>query len=106
MCQAVRSMLYVREPLSLKSSKTLIQRIVYTIMTAVMTRAKKNSSYRKAMEVITIPHNDKVHTPEVKEVDNAVITVYVQSDYFSVYKWKISGRADFPSHQTYLLGVF
>lgn len=56
------------------------------------------------MEVITIPHIDKVHTPEVKEVGNAEIIVYVQSDYFSVYKWKISGRAAFPSHQTYLLG--
>ncbi|ARW30236.1 putative mannose-6-phosphate isomerase GmuF [Bacillus subtilis] len=54
--------------------------------------------------VITIPHIDKVHTPEVKEVGNAEIIVYVQSDYFSVYKWKISGRAAFPSHQTYLLG--
>ena len=58
----------------------------------------------KAMEVITIPHIDKVYAPEVKKVDNAVITAYVQSDYFSVYKWKISGRAVFPSHQTYLLG--
>ncbi|MEC1431043.1 mannose-6-phosphate isomerase, class I [Bacillus subtilis] len=65
---------------------------------------KRTLHIEKAMEVITIPHIDKVHTPEVKEVGNAEITVYVQSDYFSVYKWKISGRAAFPSYQTYLLG--
>lgn len=65
---------------------------------------KRTLHIEKAMEVVTIPHIEKVHTPEVKEVENAVITVYVQSDYFSVYKWKVRGRAVFPSQQSYLLG--
>lgn len=43
--------------LVLKSSKTLIQHIAYTIMTAVMTRAKKNSSYRKSHG----SHNDTAY---------------------------------------------
>ncbi|MCY8426820.1 mannose-6-phosphate isomerase, class I [Bacillus vallismortis] len=65
---------------------------------------KRTLHIEKAMEVITIPHTDTIHTPAVEEVGNAQVTVYVQTDEFSVYKWRIKGRAVFPSYQTYLLG--
>ncbi|MEC1290495.1 mannose-6-phosphate isomerase, class I [Bacillus mojavensis] len=64
---------------------------------------KRNLHIEKAMEVVNIPHADSEPIPAVKEMKDAVITSYVQSDYFTVYKWNVSGKPVFPSHQTYLL---
>ncbi|WP_096190927.1 mannose-6-phosphate isomerase, class I [Neobacillus soli] len=57
----------------------------------------------KAMEVTTVPHKVTVSTPVVKEQGNARITTFVESEFFSVYKWDVSGKSAFSFNNHYLL---
>jgi mannose-6-phosphate isomerase len=57
----------------------------------------------KAIEVTTVPHHDSVSESTVEEQGNVRITAYVESEFFSVYKWDVFGRAAFSSKDQYLL---
>ncbi|MFK9094328.1 hypothetical protein [Bacillus salipaludis] len=57
----------------------------------------------KAIDVTTVPHQDAVSSPRVDERDNVTITTFVESDFFSVFKWNLHGKSTFPSHEQYLL---
>lgn len=58
---------------------------------------------QKAIEVTTVPHQDVVSTPIIQEQDNATITTFVESEFFSVYKWEVHGKSVFPYNEHYLL---
>lgn len=58
---------------------------------------------QKAIEVTTVPHQDVVSTPVVQEQDHATITTFVESEFFSVYKWEVHGKSMFKDHEHYLL---
>jgi mannose-6-phosphate isomerase len=36
-------------------------------------------------------------------MEGAAVTAYVQSEFFSVYKWDVNGMASFPDHEKYRL---
>lgn len=57
----------------------------------------------KAMEVTSVPHQDAVSTKLVQEKGNTRITTYVESDFFSVYKWEVGGKSSFSFNDQYLL---
>lgn len=57
----------------------------------------------KAIEVTTVPHRDAVSTPVIQESGNARITTFVESDFFSVYKWEVRGKSIFSIRDHYLL---
>ncbi|WP_026692347.1 mannose-6-phosphate isomerase, class I [Peribacillus kribbensis] len=57
----------------------------------------------KAIEVTTIPHKDAKSKPSVVQNDHAEITTFVESEFFSVYKWVIQGKAAFSAEDQYLL---
>lgn len=57
----------------------------------------------QAIDVTAVPHQDQLSVPAVKKGDNATITTYVDSDFFSVYKWDVSGKTSFSSDDDYLL---
>lgn len=49
----------------------------------------------KSISVSTIPHKDAETTPKKSEISGATITKFVESEYFTVYKWAIDGEANF-----------
>jgi mannose-6-phosphate isomerase len=53
--------------------------------------------------VTTVPHQNKGIAPKVQELENVTITTFVESDFFSVYKWEVSGKAAFSFNDQYLL---
>ncbi|MFF2446707.1 mannose-6-phosphate isomerase, class I [Neobacillus sp. NPDC058068] len=57
----------------------------------------------KAIDVTAAPHHGSVTVPKIESKDNAVITTFVESTFFSVYKWDINGTLSFASDDTYLL---
>jgi mannose-6-phosphate isomerase len=57
----------------------------------------------KAIEATTVPHQDAVSTPSVQERGNARMITFVESEFFSVYKWDISGKSTFTVNDQYLL---
>ncbi len=57
----------------------------------------------KAIDVTTVPHQDARIAPKVEELENVTITTFVKSDFFSVYKWEVSGKAAFSFNNQYLL---
>ncbi|MEH7248062.1 mannose-6-phosphate isomerase, class I [Neobacillus niacini] len=57
----------------------------------------------KAIDVTTVPHQVAGVTPVVEELENVTITTFVQSDFFSVYKWDVKGKAAFSYTDHYLL---
>ena len=57
----------------------------------------------KAIDVTTVPHQDTASEPTVEMKDGVTITTYVQSEFFSVYKWDIEGSASFNFNEQYLL---
>ncbi|MDQ6594985.1 mannose-6-phosphate isomerase, class I [Bacillus salipaludis] len=57
----------------------------------------------EAIEVTTVPHQNAVTTPKIEERENAKITSFVESEFFSVYKWEISGQTTFSFTDKYLL---
>lgn len=63
----------------------------------------RNLHLEKAIEVTTVPHHDSVSESTVEEQGNVTITTFVESDFFSVYKWDIQGKAAFSCKDQYLL---
>ncbi|WP_436377075.1 mannose-6-phosphate isomerase, class I [Cytobacillus sp. BC1816] len=57
----------------------------------------------KAIDVTTVPHQDSKSVPKVEKKDDAEITAFVQSEFFSVYKWDVKGSATFNFAEKYLL---
>ncbi|WP_208025314.1 hypothetical protein [Bacillus salipaludis] len=57
----------------------------------------------KAIEVTTVLHHDIVIAPKVEEKEQAAIPTFVESEFFSVYKWKICGKSTFSFNDQYLL---
>lgn len=57
----------------------------------------------KAIDVTTVPHQDTDVTPKVEKQENVTITTFVESEFFSVYKWDVSGNASFSYNDKYLL---
>lgn len=57
----------------------------------------------KAIDVTIVPHQDQLSVPTVRECENVTITTYVDSDFFSVYKWNVSGKTSFSFADYYLL---
>jgi len=42
----------------------------------------------KAIEVITVPHLDQKNVTTVETKENVTITTFIESEFFSVYKWE------------------
>lgn len=57
----------------------------------------------KAIDVTTVPHNDSLSNPTVQERENVRITTFVESEFFSVYKWDVRGESAFSCNDKYLL---
>ncbi|WP_419881525.1 mannose-6-phosphate isomerase, class I [Peribacillus sp. B-H-3] len=57
----------------------------------------------KAINVTTVPHQDILTNSMVEELENVTITTYVKSEFFSVYKWTVEGKALFSFYDQYLL---
>ena len=59
--------------------------------------------FEKAIEVTTVPHQDPVSKPIVEEKENVRKTTFLNSEFFSVYKWDVFGRAAITCNDQYLL---
>ena len=57
----------------------------------------------KAIDVTTVPHRGAGVTPKVEKQENATITTFVESEFFTVYKWDVTGKATFQFDEKYLL---
>lgn len=58
---------------------------------------------QQSVDVTTIPHIDPVLHIETKNHENVEVTTYVESDFFDVYEWDITGKADFTATAPYTL---
>lgn len=57
----------------------------------------------KAIEVTTVPHQAVGSQPSIEIKENVEITTFVESDFFSVYKWGVKGSSTFSFNDHYLL---
>jgi mannose-6-phosphate isomerase len=57
----------------------------------------------KAIEVTTVPHSAEKTVPVTHVENGAIITTFVESSFFSVYKWEIEKSAAFTAKKDYLL---
>ncbi|MBM7652533.1 mannose-6-phosphate isomerase, class I [Neobacillus cucumis] len=57
----------------------------------------------KAVEVTTVPHQDVISERVVQENGRTRITTFVESAFFSVYKWDVGGKSSFSFNEQYLL---
>lgn len=57
----------------------------------------------KAIDVTTVPHQVARVVPRVEEHENVTITTFTESQFFSVYKWDVTGKSVFSFHDQYLL---
>jgi mannose-6-phosphate isomerase len=44
-----------------------------------------------------------VKDPRIEERENAIVTTFVESEFFTVYKWEMKGKATFSFNDRYLL---
>lgn len=58
---------------------------------------------KKAIDVTTVPHQDFTELPKVEERETCRITTFVESSFFSVYKWEVHGKSSFSFNDHYLL---
>lgn len=65
---------------------------------------KRELHIEKSIDVTTVPHEGVATTPSTQQIEGAAITTYVQSEFFSVYKWDINGRASFTQEKPFLIG--
>jgi mannose-6-phosphate isomerase len=56
---------------------------------------KRELHLDKAIDVTTVPHEGRKTDPRVEAGSGAMITTFVEGEYFSVYKWDIDGQASF-----------
>ena len=59
----------------------------------------------KSVAVTMIPHKDPEITQIQNDIPGATITTFVESEYFTVYKWTINGKATFEGTKYLLLSV-
>jgi mannose-6-phosphate isomerase len=64
---------------------------------------KRALHLEKALDVITVPHTDTHFRPSIAKSDDATITTFIQSDYFTVQKWDIDGTAGFEQTEYFLI---
>ncbi|WP_062354003.1 mannose-6-phosphate isomerase, class I [Bacillus kwashiorkori] len=64
---------------------------------------KRELHIEKSIDVTVVPHKDPQLNIIVEHRENAEITTYVESDYFSVYKWNINGETVFNDTKRFLL---
>ncbi|MFY0762354.1 mannose-6-phosphate isomerase, class I [Metabacillus dongyingensis] len=57
----------------------------------------------KAIDVTTVPHHDTGVAPKVQKQENITITTFVESEFFSVYKWDIEGKVTLSFNDQYML---
>jgi mannose-6-phosphate isomerase len=57
----------------------------------------------KAIDVTTIPHQETGVKPKMEKRENIAVTTFVESEFFSVYKWDVNGQAILSTEQHYLL---
>ncbi|MFC0469028.1 mannose-6-phosphate isomerase, class I [Halalkalibacter kiskunsagensis] len=57
----------------------------------------------KAIDVINVPHSHITNKPKITKQKDALITTFVESNYFTVHKWSIDGTATFTYEQSFLL---
>ncbi|KMY49970.1 mannose-6-phosphate isomerase, class I [Peribacillus loiseleuriae] len=57
----------------------------------------------KAIVVTTVPHQGVKDAPRVETKENVIITTFVESEFFTVYKWDVKGQASFAFNDKYLL---
>ncbi|WP_420489113.1 mannose-6-phosphate isomerase, class I [Neobacillus vireti] len=57
----------------------------------------------KAIDVTTVPHLNTNVIPKVEKRENATVTSFIESKFFSVYKWTVNGKATFTADNRYLL---
>jgi mannose-6-phosphate isomerase len=64
---------------------------------------KRELHLEKAMDVTNVPHVDEKHEHRIEKIDDAAITTFVESDYFTVQKWCISGKVEFQEPTVFYL---
>jgi mannose-6-phosphate isomerase len=64
---------------------------------------KRELHLDKALDVITVPHRDAAVHPSVTQMDGAVVTTFIESDYFGVQKWEVKGTAEFEQTRHFLI---
>ncbi|HDR6246521.1 TPA: mannose-6-phosphate isomerase, class I [Bacillus cereus] len=64
---------------------------------------KRELHLDKAVQVVSIPHEDYPVQSETIDRNGALITTYVHEEYFSVYKWKIEEEASFQQKEIFQL---
>lgn len=57
----------------------------------------------KAIEVTSVPHQEIKGNTSIEEKGDLTITTFVNSEFFSVYKWDVKGSAYFTANDQYLL---
>lgn len=57
----------------------------------------------KAIDVITVPHKGFSSQPVIEKRDGHTVTTFVETEYFTVYKWEITEKADFKRDKPFLL---
>jgi mannose-6-phosphate isomerase len=57
----------------------------------------------KAIDVTSVPHQETGVTPKVEQREHATVTTFVESEFFSVYKWTVAGKSSFSADVHYLL---
>jgi mannose-6-phosphate isomerase len=71
-------------------------------------RRDKNGNLRelhldKSIDVTTVPHTQEKVEPTVVATKDAVITKFVQSEYFTVYKWDVKSQLEQNQNQPFML---
>ncbi|WP_165971066.1 mannose-6-phosphate isomerase, class I [Peribacillus frigoritolerans] len=57
----------------------------------------------KAIDVTTVPHHDSGVAPKVQKHENMTTTTFIESEFFSVYKWDIEGKVTLSFNDQYML---
>ena len=66
---------------------------------------KRELHLQKSIDVTTVPHREALTKPVVEDKEAVTITTFIQSQFFSVFKWDVKGCADFKSEQFLLCSV-
>ncbi|WP_018664799.1 mannose-6-phosphate isomerase, class I [Heyndrickxia acidiproducens] len=64
---------------------------------------KRELHLQKAIDVTMIPHRDAEVRQETEEKPGVVITAFAKEQFFSVYKWDVSGQAAFTQNEPFQL---
>lgn len=64
---------------------------------------KRKLHIEQSIAVTTVPHKDPHLDITVEQVQDARITTFLEGEYFSVYKWEVSGEITAKQEQPFLL---